>query len=241
MRHYLSFGGGVNSVALYLLMEQLEIEFEAIFVNHGGDWPETYEYVENFISTGRHLTVLKPSVNTIEKVVFDSIVDYCEHRKVVPSRASRWCTDRFKIRPVYGYIEKPCFMHIGIDAGESHRAVLSSRGGVENRFLLLEHDIDREGCKQLIRNSGLEVPRKSGCFICPFQGSAEYRELRRRYPELFCKAANLELAQNARVTKNGKPWKPYYLSGSVPLAKLETQMVFPGLSYMEYPPCECGL
>lgn len=239
MKHYLSFGGGVNSVALYLFMEQLGIDFEAVFVDHGGDWPETYEYVDYFISTGRPLTVLKPSVNTIEKIVFDSIVDYCAHRKVVPSRSSRWCTDRFKIRPVYEYIEKPCFMHIGIDAGESRRAVLNSREGVENRFLLLEHDIDRAGCEQLIQDNGLRVPRKSGCFICPFQKSVEYRELRRKYPDLFCKAAALEDAQNSRVTKKGELWKPYYLSGSVPLGKLGSQMVLPGLS--EYPPCQCGL
>lgn len=35
MKNYLSFGGGVNSVALYLLMEDMGIEFEAVFVNHG--------------------------------------------------------------------------------------------------------------------------------------------------------------------------------------------------------------
>lgn len=240
MKHYLSFGGGVNSVALYLLMEQLGMDFEAVFVDHGGDWPETYDYSEYFISTGRPLTVLRPHVNTVEKIVFDSIVEYCEHRKMVPSRSSRWCTDRFKIRPVYGYIEKPCFMHIGIDAGEIRRAVLNSRKGVENRFLLLEHDIDRDGCKKLILESGLEVPRKSGCFICPFQGTAGYRELRRDYPELFCKAVGLERAQNSRVTKTGKRWKPYYLSG-VPLDKLDSQMVLPGMPSMEYPPCQCGL
>ena len=53
MRNYLSMGFGVNSVALYLLMQDLEIEFEAIFIDHGGDYLETYEYAKYFISTGR--------------------------------------------------------------------------------------------------------------------------------------------------------------------------------------------
>ena len=39
MMNYLSMGFGVNSVALYLLMQDLGMEFEAVFVNHGGDWP----------------------------------------------------------------------------------------------------------------------------------------------------------------------------------------------------------
>ena len=45
MKEYLSFGGGVNSTALMLLLLDEGIEFESVFVNHGGDYPETYEYV----------------------------------------------------------------------------------------------------------------------------------------------------------------------------------------------------
>jgi 3'-phosphoadenosine 5'-phosphosulfate sulfotransferase (PAPS reductase)/FAD synthetase len=46
VRRYLSFGGGVNSTALLLLMADEGMEFETVFVNHGGDYPETYAYVE---------------------------------------------------------------------------------------------------------------------------------------------------------------------------------------------------
>ena len=45
MKKYLSHGMGVNSRALMLLLEDEGIEFENVFVNHGGDYPETYEYV----------------------------------------------------------------------------------------------------------------------------------------------------------------------------------------------------
>jgi len=48
MKNYLSFGGGVNSVALYLYLLDQKVEFEAVFVDHGTDWPETYDYVEMF-------------------------------------------------------------------------------------------------------------------------------------------------------------------------------------------------
>lgn len=215
------------------------MDFEAVFVNHGGDWPETYQYLETFINSGRPVTVLKPDVRTIEKEHFDSIVDYCEYRKVTPSRSSRWCTDRFKIRPVYNYIEKPCWMHLGIDTGESRRAVLNSREGVENRFLLLEHGLDREACIRLIEQSGLSVPRKSGCYICPFQTDSGFRELRRQHPELFCRARKIEEAQNSRTTKDGRKWKQFYLA-SVPLNRLDSQRFLPGFQE-EYPPCQCGL
>ena len=42
MRSYLSYGGGVNSVALYIDLTLRGYDFEATFVDHGCDWPETY-------------------------------------------------------------------------------------------------------------------------------------------------------------------------------------------------------
>lgn len=48
MKKYLSFGGGVNSVAMMLMLLDQKDDFEAIFVDHGTDWPETYEYFEMF-------------------------------------------------------------------------------------------------------------------------------------------------------------------------------------------------
>lgn len=239
MKHYLSFGGGVNSVALYLLMEQLDMDFEAVFVNHGGDWPETYQYVDEFIASGRPVTILKPDVSTVEKKHFSSIVEYCEFRTVTPSRSSRWCTDRFKVKPIYDYVDTPCWMHLGFDAGEGRRAVMNLHKGAENRFLLIEHEIDRAGCVDMIKQSGLPVPRKSGCYICPFQGRQGFLELRRDHPELFCRALKMEEAQNARTTKDGRRWKQFHLA-SVPLGKIDSQCPLPGFQ-KEYPPCQCGL
>ena len=67
MKNYLSFGGGVNSVAMYLYLMDQGMEpgdpdkgFEAVFVDHGTDWPETYEYVDMF-KEKYPLTVLKPN------------------------------------------------------------------------------------------------------------------------------------------------------------------------------------
>lgn len=223
MKNYLSFGGGVNSVALYLLMKEMGFDFEAVFVDHGGDWPETYEYIEYFKLLGHELTVLNPIVRSKEGDIFNSIIEYCLFRRLTPSRRSRWCTDRFKIKPIYSYIEAPCFMHLGIDAGESSRAVMSSRKGVENRFLLIEEEIDRAGCVSIIKNANMDVPAKSGCYICPFQSKREFSHLKDKHPDLFSTALEIENAQNARVTKDGRQWKPYYLSGRKPLSEIASQ------------------
>ena len=240
MRNYLSMVFGVNSVALYLLMQDLKMEFEAVFVNHGGDWPETYEYADYFTGTGRQVTILKPSAGTKEKIVFDNIVEYSRFRKITPSRRSRWCTDRFKTVPIYKYVQVPCFMHIGFAADEAGRASINTEKNVENRYLLIEHGITRDGCIDLIQKAGLKIPMKSGCYICPFQGLLQFKELRGKHPELFCNSQTIELQQNNRTKQDGTPWKKYYLCG-VPLGKIDQQTFLPNLEKAEYPPCQCGL
>ena len=235
MKNYLSFGGGVNSVAMYLHLKDEAVEFEAIFVDHGTDRPETYEYVDMFISKGNPITILKPLVQG-----FDNLYEFCWFKKFIPDLRRRWCTDKFKIRPIYKYVEKPCFCMLGIDFGEAHRARLSLRNGVENRFPLIEAEIDREGCKKIIKAHGLPVPRKSGCYICPFQRRGDWKDLRRTRPDLFCKAEQLENRKAEALKKAGK--KVYYISPTnVPLKTVVDERQAKLWADEEYPPCECML
>ena len=46
-RHVLSFGGGVNSAALMVVLLREGLPFdEAVFADTGGEVPETYQYLE---------------------------------------------------------------------------------------------------------------------------------------------------------------------------------------------------
>ena len=239
MKNYLSFGGGVNSVAMYLMLMDQGVEFEAVFVDHGSDWPETYEYVKYFISTGHPITILKPDVENCA-----SLLEYCHKYRMTPSRIHRWCTDKFKVGVVYKYVDRPCFMFIGIDAGEANRAKINSNKGVENRWPLIEWGVDRDGCKRLITKAGLNMPMKSGCFYCPFQRVGQWRKLRKEHPNLFCEAQKLERIENEKRAEKGKD--PFYIHGkNRPLEAIigmrDRQMALPGHEEDEYPPCECML
>lgn len=244
MKHFLSFGGGVNSVALYLLMQDLKMEFEAVFVDHGGDWPETYEYLRYFIATGRPVTIIKPSYNWKKQgKLYSNIYDFAWDRRKTPSRVSRWCTGKFKAQVVDKYIDRPCFQHLGIDAGEKKRAKLSSVKGVESRFLLIEHEINRQGCVALIEKHKMVVPPKSGCWFCPFQRLSQWRMLRKKHPDLFCKAQELEKRNMDYRAKQGMPEFTLLGNGRV-LADIINgdQIALPGMEEeVEYPPCQCGL
>lgn len=232
-------------MALYLLMEQLDMEFEAVFVDHGADYPETYDYLEYFTATGRPITVLQPQYHRKQdNVTYNDLYQYCWDYEMVPSMMARWCTRMFKVVPVNAYVEKPCFMHLGIDAGESKRAKLNIEDGIENRWLLIEYDLDRDGCKGLIDKAGLKVPPKSGCWFCPYQRVAQWKRLRRVYPDLFCKAQELEERNMAYRERKGK--KPFSLRNNGKMLRdlignEEFQKALPGMEELEYPPCQCGL
>jgi hypothetical protein len=203
MKHYLSFGGGVNSVALHLLLLDKGIEFETIFSDHGGDLPETYAYFEMFqewlMERGhRPIQVITPNVEE-----FTDIYEYYWHKKRLPSIFQRDCTKMFKLKGIYNYIETPCFMHLGIDYSEQQRAVLNSKKSVENRYLLIEEKIDREGCKQIILDHGLPLPIKSGCFFCPFMRKLQVREIREKNTVLFERMVALEKRVNDERIRYG--------------------------------------
>lgn len=238
MKNYLSFGGGVNSVALYLYLIEQKIEFESVFVDHGTDWPETYEYLDMFQEwimdrDYTPITVLKPEKG--------NLYDYCWDHRMVPSGFQRWCTRIFKVEVLLNYYCGQGFEFIGIDADEKRRAKIQTRKGFEARYPLIEADIGRRECKKLILSHGLPVPMKSGCYICPFQRVNQWKELRRKHPDLFCKASQLEQRNIEYRIERGK--KPLYLNQN-PKASLRSivdEDQQPVFEEDEYPPCRCAL
>jgi len=242
MKNYLSFGGGVNSVALHLMLLDQGVNFEAVFVHHATDYPETYNYLAGFqwwLKNNGHkpITILRPNVDGRS-----SLYLYCRDQRIIPSKMFRWCTDKFKTKVVTKYVQKPCFMMLGIDYGEAHRAKINYQKKIENRFPLIEEKINRDACKEIITRNGLPLPIKSGCFICPFQKPNKIIDLRYNNTHLFCKAQLLETRAVDERIKNNK--KPIYLFGSgsgQSIASIidEKQMVL--WKEDEYPPCQCGL
>lgn len=242
MRKYLSFGGGVNSVAMMLMLLDQGEEFEAVFVNHGTDWPETYEYFDMFQAwlkdhNHKQITVLRPAVKTIDGKIFDNLLEYYLYKHIFPFRQNRACTDRFKIVPLEKYQQAPCFVLLGIGSEESHRATIANKKGFEYRYPLIEEEIDREECKRIIRRKGLPVPPKSGCFICPFQGPAQYKKLRRSHPDLFCRAEKMEEQYIERRKSENKP--PLYLLKNRALKWIVEESQMQIFEEDEYPPCMC--
>lgn len=195
MKKYLSYGAGLNSEALRLLLIDQGIDFEAVYMDHGCDWPETRE----FAKTIPDLTVLQPDVEG-----FSNLYDYCLYYSFVPSLRFRWCSDKFKVRCLYKYFKRPCICYIGFAANEVHRCKESREKDIYNQFPLTTAGMTREDCRQFILDHHLDVPIKSGCWFCPFQRNEQWQRLKRLHPDLYEKAKILERANMTRRAEQGK-------------------------------------
>ena len=232
MNYLLSYGAGVNSTAMILLIEQTcalrEIfpTMHIVFADTGVEHPQTVAYlttIESYLNErGQRLIRVKAE---------QTLLEMCQERNFLPSRMSRWCTTESKLKPLWDY-EKRVFginpnrnelqvtRFIGIDAGESHRIRHVPQRYAVHRYPLIEYDLDREACQRLIEKSGLPVPRKSGCYLCPFSARHELAQLSIEHPDLF--EAMLQLEHTVNAT-----WKvreaPFHLIQGLPLKKLLEQ------------------
>jgi len=196
-----SYGGGQNSTAMIIEMVARKMPInEIIFCDVGNEMPETYTFLKEFedwcSKKGLKFTQIESNLGTIK--------DYYLEKKLIPYRMFRHCTDKFKVRPMNDYIKKvygiktPINMFMGIANDEKHRSEkIRGRKQFTHLFPLIEWELDRLGCVEIIKKEGLSVPVKSGCYFCPFQPKRAWIDLYKIHPELFQDSINFEKNANA--------------------------------------------
>lgn len=201
--HILNYGGGVNSTALAIEMIRREMPFMAVFADTGEEWPETIAYVHRFTA---FLRERGHDVHIVQSK-HGPMYAYMYNRGWIPNTAFRSCTTEWKRRPVRRWIVEswPKYhnhQYIGIDAGEAHRVYESEYKDTTLHYPLVDWDIDRDDCAEIITAAGLPVPRKSGCWFCPFQRMDQWAALAETQPDLFRKAVALEDNTNGMTLRS---------------------------------------
>lgn len=214
-----SFGGGVQSTAVLILAARKEIDFQTfIFANTGDDSesPETIEYIKKyskpfaekhgfkFIETGRAVSLYQYAIgnnSTIPLPVYMS----------TGAPGMRKCTVDWKIKPVAREMKKlgatkenPGIIGIGISRDEAQRVADSRIPTQINEFPLIDLQLNRRQCVEIIESSGLPVPPKSSCWFCPYKKMREWREMKQNNPEMFEKLCELDEKLNEKRTLLGK-------------------------------------
>jgi 3'-phosphoadenosine 5'-phosphosulfate sulfotransferase (PAPS reductase)/FAD synthetase len=213
MSELVSFGGGINSTAMTILLVNEGWRGPIVFADTGCEWPDTYAYMDYFEHEW-----LAPRGMGIERLGGEwrapakrpPLIEYCESHGMIPLAGIRWCTSEYKVQPIGRWAKEHGIDEqlIGIAADEAHRQ--------KNRSCpLCDRGITRQGCVEIIQAEGLDVPPKSGCWICPFQRHEQWRELWRHYPELYERAMTLE--ESTPRTRDGRYTATLDPSGKITL------------------------
>lgn len=226
-----SYGAGTDSTAMILEMLRRGERIDYItFADTGGERFYTYGYILMFNAylIGNHgvgITLLK------KDSMYSSLEDNCLKKNMLPSIAYGFksCSEKYKIQPqdkffnnlpaareVWSRGEK-IIKCIGYDMDEERRAKIKSTDKYDYRYPLIEWQIERERCLEIIQEHGLPLPGKSSCFFCPSSRKVEILELRDKYPVLMMRALAMEAnAETTTVKGLGRrfAWRDF-LAGQV--------------------------
>ena len=145
----------------------------------------------------------------------------------------RQCTDNYKIRPIRRRIRELLGLRrgqrvpsgvsvelwLGISTDEAIRMKPSRDRWITNRYPLIEAGMSRSDCTDW-RPARYDRPlERSACLACPFQSRHRWVETKRRWPELFAEAVQIDanLREGLALDKT-----PYLHTLRMPLAEAVT-------------------
>lgn len=227
-----SFGGGVNSTAMIVLLaERDERPDFVLFADTGGEREHTYAHVAEVDAWLRAREW--PGITRVSNADPDglghghaSLEDECLRNRTLPSLAygNKGCSVKWKRQPMERHLAAQPGVQaawargervrvlLGIDAGESHRSaqlVATEHARWTYERPLVDAGWAREECIAAIERVGLSVPRKSACWFCPAMKRREVIALARDAPNLYARAVAMErnaAATNTRCRGLGRAW-----------------------------------
>jgi hypothetical protein len=248
-----SFGGGTQSIAIAVLIEQGRLPKPAhvIFADTGREASETMEYFEAnvkpiFDRCGLTLEVASHDLATVD--LYSNKGQLLMPVFTEGGALDTFCSNEWKKRVIsrhlrsIGYGPKtPVRSWIGISRDEIGRAKQNDVAWNENYYPLLfgiSPAFSRSDCVNLIKAYGMPDPPKSSCWMCPYRRNAQWRRLRDHYPADFAKAIALDEEVRAKDRSNSV----YLHDSRVPLkdADLSEKPQKEGYLFGEVEHCDSG-
>lgn len=200
-----SYGGGVQSVAILVLVAQGKLPRpERIVMSDTGresslTWKYTTEHVTPLLERlGMRLEIAGHDLSTVdlEGANGDLLIPAFTETGKLPT----FCSTEWKRRVIRRYLTSqgygpanPVKMWFGMSLDEVHRMRVSDVKWIENEYpLCFTVKKRRHECALLITEYGLPEPPKSACWMCPNRNDAEWEQQKQDAPEDFAKAVELE-------------------------------------------------
>ena len=239
-----SFGGGVQSSAIYLMLihepwKLLEIMSElpdrVYFADTGAETQSTYkalEYMQSYKSQSFQIEVVSNG-SLLERTyssgdynpLYPFFIKQPDGKK---GMAKRQCTSEYKVRAIhkacrqaFNLVNKPLkyptvsqWLGIGID--ELERVKTSEGEGFSTNYPLIQLEWDRDRCIEYCESHGW-TPTKSRCYMCPYQSDANWLDLKLNHPEDFERACVEDGRIRDTLMRNGSVSEAYLHSSLMPL------------------------
>lgn len=151
------------------------------------------------------------SVTRIRSDRFVSIQDVFEKTRYMSGIAGARCTIEMKKLPRYQFQEDDDIHMFGFTADESKRIKTFEKNNpnLKTAFLLLDANLTKPMCLQIIANAGIELPamyrlgyRNNNCIGCVKATSAAYwAKIRDDFPEIFEERARLSREIGCKLTR----------------------------------------
>lgn len=222
-----SFGGGVQSTALLLLIKHEpqrlldavgHLPNKAYFADTGAESEEIYHHLEQMraLSSISLETVSNGSLTSWETqngTIPRSFPPYFTRNKDASiGMLLRKCTSEFKVKPLQRAIRhdiglspgrrstlRSVALWLGISIDEAHRMSDNSTKLFQNIYPLIELGWDRTRCFSYCQEHGI-TPSKSRCFFCPYV--SDWLDIKRNQPKEFAKAVEFD-KQIRNVVRGG--------------------------------------
>ena len=132
----------------------------------------------------------------------------------------RQCTDNYKIRPIRKKIREMLGLRrrqrvpsgvgvelwLGISTDEAIRVKTSRDRWIANRYPLIEAGMSRRDCSDWWAARYDRPLERSACVACPFQSRQRWVETKRRWPELFAEAVQIDASLRGGLAFAKEPY-----------------------------------
>jgi hypothetical protein len=184
-----SYGGGVQSVAIGVLIQRGELPMPdlTVIADTGREVETTWDYLETTMRP--FLSALK--IERISASDYATVDLYRNEDLLIPAftrqtgklgRLPTFCSNEWKRRVIMRWIRAQgvteAAMWLGISTDELERMKPSDVQWLSHVYPLIElRPTNRRQCVELIMSAGLPVPHKSRCWMCPHQNKKEWTTL----------------------------------------------------------------
>jgi len=188
LKRFISFSGGVESTTMCILYGK---GATAIWCDTGAEHDLMYQRINEvekelkLLHCGDFELLRIKGKQNAKGVETESLEEYIQLYKMMPSGQKRFCTKYFKIRPIDDFLgqQGECELMIGFNADEEGRTGnLELKANVNYTYPLLDAGLSRDDCEEVLKLHGLHpnfpvYMLRGGCRMCFYKSEKEYRAM----------------------------------------------------------------